>query len=175
MRVPKHLIEEAKKRGIVPGATIRDVYGDEGVVAPFSKWEYDPWSDDHWSVDNGGIAPIYIRSAAYSSWATVIKPAPKPKPSRKATKSKAMAKSIVVTIKKTKHAKQPYLVTIDRPGKGPNARIIERYSQSGTAKRGALRMLKAYRGFFVTSGEAWFAMVGKKEYPVTFIKEGTRK
>ena len=107
-------------------------------------------------------------------WAKVIKPAPKAKPSRKATKSKTMAKSIVVTIKKTKHAKQPYLVTIYRPGKGPNDRIIERYSQSGTAKRGALRMLKAYRGSFGT-GEVWLAMVGKKEYPVTFIKEGTRK
>jgi hypothetical protein len=85
-----------------------------------------------------------------------------------------MGKSIVVTIKKTKHAKQPYLVTIDRPGKGPNSRIIERYSQSGTAKRGALRMLKAYRGRFGT-GEVWLAMVGKKEYPVQFVKETSRK
>lgn len=117
---------------------------------------------------------VLIHSAISGQWATVIKPAPKAKPSRKATKPKTMSKSIVVTIKKTKHAKQPYLVTIDRPGKGPNDRIIERYSQSGTAKRGALRMLKAYRGRFGT-GEVWLAMVGKKEYPVTFIKEGTRK
>lgn len=174
MRVPKHLIEEAKKRGIVPGATIRDKWGDEGIVAPFSKWKYAPKHNNNWSIDNGGIQAIYIRSAAYRKWAKVIKPAPKDKPSRKATKSKTMSKSIVVTIKKTKHAKQPYLVTIDRPGKGPNARIIERYSQSGTAKRGALRMLKAYRGRFGT-GEVWLAMVGKKEYPVQFVKETSRK
>ena len=136
--------------------------------------------DPKWHMQHSALwantskGPACIHHQLFLKWATVIKPAPKPKPSRKATKSKTMANSIVVTIKKTKHAKQPYLVTIDRPGKGPNARIIERYSQSGTAKRGALRMLKAYRGSFGT-GEVWLAMVGKKEYPVTFVKESSRK
>jgi len=175
MRVPKHLIEEAKKRGIVPGATIRDAYGDEGVVAPYSDWgKLGGTGRAGGPLDVCYPKDILAYSCPNDKWATVIKPAPKAKPSRKATKSKTMAKSIVVTIKKTKHAKQPYLVTIDRPGKGPNARITERYSQSGTAKRGALRMLKAYRGFFALS-EAWFAMVGKKEYPVQFVKETSRK
>lgn len=170
MRVPKHLIEEAKKRGIVPGATIRTVWFKLCVVKKEPNWHM--YADALWAASSQG--PACIHGTHSGSWAKVIKPAPKAKPSRKATKPKTMSKSIVVTIKKTKHAKQPYLVTIDRPGKGPNARIIERYSQSGTAKRGALRMLKAYRGRFGT-GEVWLAMVGKKEYPVQFVKETSRK
>lgn len=175
MQVPKHLIEEAKKRGIVPGATINSAYGSKGVVGAIEKWDYRKLGDSMWSIVDISSEKLCIRSALYGSWATVIKPAPKPKPSRKATKPKTMSKSIVVTIKKTKHAKQPYLVTIDRPGKGPNARIVERYSQSGTAKRGALRMLKAYRVVLFEFGEVWCSMVGKKEYPVQFVKESSRK
>ncbi|TXH50989.1 MAG: hypothetical protein E6Q97_19290 [Desulfurellales bacterium] len=79
-------------------------------------------------------------------------------------------KSIVVTITKTKHKKQPYLVRIDMPGKGPDTKIEERYSQAGSAKRGSLRLLKCYRGFSPKDGEKWFATVAGKEYPVQFVK-----
>lgn len=53
----------------------------------------------------------------------------------------AKKKPIVITIKETRHKKQPWTYTIDKPGKGPMETKEERYSRIWTAKRGALRQL----------------------------------
>ena len=52
-------------------------------------------------------------------------------------------KPVVVTITKTKHAKQPFTVTIDKPGKAEPYKLAQRYKNLFTAKRGALRNLNA--------------------------------
>lgn len=53
----------------------------------------------------------------------------------------AKKKPIVITIKETRHKKQPWTYTIDKPGTGPMETKQERYSRIWTAKRGALRQL----------------------------------
>ena len=56
-------------------------------------------------------------------------------------------KPVVVTITKTKHAKQPFTVTIDKPGKAEPYKLAQRYKNLFTAKRGALRNLNATTEF----------------------------
>jgi hypothetical protein len=63
---------------------------------------------------------------------------------------------IKVTIKETRHKKQPWTVTIDMPGNNPLDELRERYARVFTAKRGAIRKLKAQQSpvtkeWFVTS------------------------
>ncbi len=53
----------------------------------------------------------------------------------------AKKKPIVITIKETRHKRQPWTYTIDKPGTGPMETKQERYSRIWTAKRGALRQL----------------------------------
>ena len=67
--VSKEIIEEAAKRGIVPGARIRDSEGREGVVDPVEYWEF------------GEIGSVYcnsiLRAISFDGkYATVITPAP---------------------------------------------------------------------------------------------------
>ena len=56
----------------------------------------------------------------------------------------AKKKPIVITIKETRHKKQPWTYTIDKPGTGPMETKEERYSRIWTAKRGALRHMGDY-------------------------------
>ena len=59
---------------------------------------------------------------------------------------------IIVTIKKTKHATQPWAVTINEPGKGPDTKIAGRYTRPDTAKIGARRKLRAKTAHDVKTG-----------------------
>lgn len=52
-------------------------------------------------------------------------------------------KPIEVIITKGKHKTQPYTVTIDPPGKAESTKLRQRYVSAFTARRGALRHLKA--------------------------------
>ena len=52
-------------------------------------------------------------------------------------------KTTRVTIKKTKHEKQPYIITIDPHGKAEPYKMKQRYCTKGTARRGVLRHLNA--------------------------------
>ena len=52
-------------------------------------------------------------------------------------------KTIRVIIYRTKHKSQPYRVDIDGVGPGPMQTLRERYARPYTAKRGAIRNLKA--------------------------------
>lgn len=51
--------------------------------------------------------------------------------------------NITVTIKKDKHATQPFTYLIDKPGPAKKETKRERYTRKATAKRGALRSLGA--------------------------------
>ncbi len=48
-----------------------------------------------------------------------------------------------VTIKKTKHEKQPYVITVDPHGKAEPYKMKQRYSSVRAARRGVLRHLEA--------------------------------
>lgn len=52
-------------------------------------------------------------------------------------------KPCIVTITETRHRKQPFLVTIDKPGKAEPYQLKQRYSRKDAAMRGALRNLGA--------------------------------
>jgi len=82
---------------------------------------------------------------------------------------------IRVIIYKTKHKTQPYRVDIDGVGPGPMETLRERYARPYTAKRGALRHLKATTSsgfpggvFGYIGGYSWF----KDGMPVTFEQVG---
>jgi hypothetical protein len=52
-------------------------------------------------------------------------------------------KPITVTLKESRHKKQPWTFTIDRPGPADDETKEERYVTMTTAKRGACRVLGA--------------------------------
>jgi hypothetical protein len=54
--------------------------------------------------------------------------------------------TVVVTLKKGKHKTQPWTFSIDDVGGAPNATVAERYTDSKSAKRGALRALGIWYG-----------------------------
>ena len=82
MRTPEQQkwIDEAIKRGIVPGATIRDVDGEVGVVPEVDSWGLSIIGirNDRACIafDRPSGPSITIRSAVNEAWATVITPAP---------------------------------------------------------------------------------------------------
>lgn len=49
-----------------------------------------------------------------------------------------------VEITRTNHKDQPFVVTIDKPGKTEPYKLKQRYSTRWSAKRGAIRNLKAW-------------------------------
>lgn len=76
--VPKELIEEATRRGIVPGATVLCALSDRhGTVVPIGEWHSSKESETLWvgneHKSNGGS----LCGKSFSGkWATVINPAP---------------------------------------------------------------------------------------------------
>jgi hypothetical protein len=74
-KVPQHLIDEAARRGIVPGAVIRCAAGGyEASVLPYSQWTNKGWGENYIFMD----PPPCLRPWIYynGEWATVITPAP---------------------------------------------------------------------------------------------------
>ncbi len=73
-KVPQHLIEEARKRGIVPGARIHSAAAgresDGQLVVPFDQWTMD--GDE---LNNGPTSSGYYLTYC-GKWAEVITPAP---------------------------------------------------------------------------------------------------
>lgn len=76
-----------------------------------------------------------------------------------------MRTPVIVTVKKGKHATQPYTVTIDPPGKAEPYKMRQRYADLKGAKRGALRQLKANK----TDIGTWIAMINGYAYTIKFI------
>ena len=64
---------------------------------------------------------------------------------KQATKAPKASKKtpVIVTIKKGKHATQPFTYVIDDPGPGPKLKVDDRYAEERKAAKGALRKLKA--------------------------------
>lgn len=64
---------------------------------------------------------------------------------KQATKAPKASKKtpVIVTIKKGKHATQPFTYVIDDPGPGPKIKVTARYAEERKAAKGALRKLKA--------------------------------
>ena len=64
---------------------------------------------------------------------------------KQATKAPKASKKtpVIVTIKKGKHATQPFTYVIDDPGPGPKLKVTARYAEERKAAKGALRKLKA--------------------------------
>ena len=85
---------------------------------------------------------------------------------------------IVVTIKEGRHATQPWTFVINRPGPQNKETKSERYARLFTAKRGALRMVKA-QPFGTTLQGVKFYVASKvgKLTPITFyiIRRKTSK
>ena len=71
---------------------------------------------------------------------------------------------IVVTIKRGKHATQPFTVTIDPAGRAEPYKMRQRYADRKGAKRGALRQLKANRSDIGT----WSAIINGIITPIRF-------
>jgi len=81
-QVPQHLIDEATKRGIVPGAKVicttacdPKANRTHGIVAPYSEWNFceipgRPWISA--GLDNSG-SQLFIHSEG--KWSTVLTPA----------------------------------------------------------------------------------------------------
>lgn len=76
-------------------------------------------------------------------------------------------KPIYVTLKETRHKSQPWTFTIDRPGPQKGETKQERYVTMWSAKRGACRVLGAFKLF---ASDDW-AVEEKKDRlrPVKFI------
>ena len=76
--VPKHIIEEARKNGIVPGAIIRSAkYVRSGATQ--AVLPYEQWGMFNGEPNNGkGIDGFYLRWEG--QWAEVITPAPSSEP-----------------------------------------------------------------------------------------------
>ena len=73
--VPQELIDEAAKRGIVPGAIIRcAAEGDEASVLPYSQWKNKGWGENYIFMDPPPCLGPWIYHNG--EWATVITPAP---------------------------------------------------------------------------------------------------
>ena len=69
------------------------------------------------------------------------------------------------TIKKTRHATQPWTVTIDLPGNGPNESFRARYTERKSAVRGVARKLGAVRG----DKGGYGCIVKGRPYTIEFI------
>lgn len=63
-------------------------------------------------------------------------------------------KPAIITVKKTLHKKQPYVVTVDKVGPGPDITIQERYTKKWSAVRRALSELDARTSSGI-SGRRW--------------------
>ncbi len=72
----QHLIDEAAKRGIVPGATIRTAWPSSGseiaIVPDTEHWALFPKTDLTFKTDGNDV---WIKDLESSRWATVITPA----------------------------------------------------------------------------------------------------
>ena len=77
---------------------------------------------------------------------------------------------IYVYLREGRHATQPWTFTIDRPGAPSKETKSERYARLFTAKRGALRMLKALPFGTTLRGTEFYAVPGPngKITPVKF-------
>ena len=74
-QVPQHLIDEAAKRGIVPGAIILCAAGGyEASVLPYSQWTNKGWGENYIFMDPPPCLGPWIYHNG--EWATVITPAP---------------------------------------------------------------------------------------------------
>ena len=74
--VDQHIIDEAKARGIVPGATIQCASdGTNGTVAPYKEWIEKSSGSLQVGFDDRGTS-LYAFSRQNNRWATVITPAP---------------------------------------------------------------------------------------------------
>jgi len=75
MKVPQHLIDEATRRGIVPGAEVSCYIApsDTGIVQPFEKWEH---GCGGWHFIDPSNNAIYVVAEDNSRFATVITTAP---------------------------------------------------------------------------------------------------
>lgn len=82
--VPQHLIEEARQKGLVPGATVKCVRtADEIVLPPYSEWQYRiSFYAPIIRIRSNGTT-IHLYDADFRTdrtnvvrWATVITPAP---------------------------------------------------------------------------------------------------
>ncbi len=74
-------------------------------------------------------------------------------------------RTITITLRRGRHATQPWSFSIDDPGPGPALTVRERYSTSKAAKRGALRKLGIWNGVL---GGRHSLQRGKRSYTVTF-------
>ena len=80
-KVPQHLIDEATRRGIVPGAIVSCASsygiqkGDKGIVLPVSNWIHGGAEGSILVGDN-----LFGYSSPNKRWATVITPAPSQQP-----------------------------------------------------------------------------------------------
>jgi DNA polymerase IIIc chi subunit len=83
---------------------------------------------------------------------------------------------IVVTIKEGRHATQPWTFTVNRPGPQSKETKSERYARLFTAKRGALRVIDAWKTY-IDRGWGYEAKHNGKFVPVTFyiIRRKTTK
>ncbi len=75
-QVPQHLIDEATRRGIVPGAEIRDDQMRVGTVPPIEKWSEGVFGSLFLNRENN----LRAFNANTDKWATVIHPAPSQQP-----------------------------------------------------------------------------------------------
>lgn len=77
-------------------------------------------------------------------------------------------KPCIVTITETRHKKQPFLVTIDKPGKAEPYQLKQRYSRKDAAKRGAIRNLGAWQGTlrYADGTMAWYTPDNR---PIKFV------
>lgn len=76
---------------------------------------------------------------------------------------------VTVTISETRHKKQPFTVTIDKPGKAEPYVLKQRYSRKDAAERGALRNLEAIK----CGDNVWKVLVGNRKgnhwAPIKFV------
>lgn len=82
-QVPQHLIDEAAKRGIVPGATIgcaASKTNATGIVAPYSEWKYSSGIGTLWVGTEKHRPSLLAAKDCEDEWATVITPAPSQHP-----------------------------------------------------------------------------------------------
>lgn len=79
-------------------------------------------------------------------------------------------KPILVTLTQTRHKTQPWTVEIDMPGGGPDDQLLERYTVRKSARRGALRHLKATFNPLKPGGFPWVWNVKGREVVFNTVK-----
>lgn len=108
----RELKREARKRGIVPGAKIRDPFGNEGIVPPIKEWV---------ATLKGGLlagrALNYVTLLDSSgNWAEVITTVPsKPKEPKKETAKEPKSMTTLIEEAKKLLQKEGYEVKKKRP------------------------------------------------------------